>query len=265
MDTLTNIYRLYKFCHDSATQKRKIFALFIDYRNAYNTINWDYLFSKLDKIFQKNPQYATFIKALYSHTKLRIGSILIAPNNGLMQGSTLSPLLFDLCLDDILKAIQQETNLSIEQILAYADDLLFLCSSLKQLNETIHSIEINSPKAGLTINKSKSAIMEIYSRKYARPKWYFQIGDSYKGFPIVDQYCYLGVKINRTLNLKETFKAVETTINYTSLRLKPIISSTSVDFRLNCWNLFIRPLLEMISIPYFMIFINRSERYKKLY
>ena len=254
MDTLTNIYRLYSFCLNAASQKKKIYALFIDYRNAYNTVDWLHLFSVLDKIFKEKPHYALFIKALYSHTTLRIGAHQVRPDTGLMQGSTLSPFLFDLCLDVILRTILNEAELTIDQILAYADDLLFLCFSLEQLDKTISKIEEHSPKMGLSINKSKSSIMEIYARKYARPKWYFKVGENYKGFPIVDEYSYLGVKINRILNLQETFKAVKTTINFTSLRLSALLSSVSVDFRLNSWNLFIRPLLEMISIPFIVSF-----------
>jgi len=133
MDIFTNIYRLYDFCFQH--QKQNIFILFVDFKNAYNTIDWHHLFSTLDEIFAENPAYSQFIKILYSHTKLRIGKNTLIPKRGLMQGSTLSPLLFDFCVDPILRMIS--TKLSLEQILVFAGDLSFLCLTLDEVDTTI--------------------------------------------------------------------------------------------------------------------------------
>jgi len=239
-----------------------LFILFIDYKNAYNTIKWDHLFQTLDQVYTNNPSHAQFIKALYLHTKLRIGNITITPNRGLMQGSILSPLLFNLCLDPILKIIQLELNLSISQILAFADDIAFICDSLNQVEDLIELLEKESPKIGLMINKSKSAVLEVCCRKYARPKWTLEVGNFVKGFPIVNEYTYLGISIDRKLSLDCTFKAIKLSSFHTILNLQPIILNSSIDLRVNLWNTLIKPLLEMGAIPY--LFSQKSTEIGKI-
>ena len=129
-----------------------------------------------------------------------------------MQGSTLSPLLFDFCLDHILRQISSKLNLDIKQILGFADDISFLCLSLNQLSQVIDLLELESSKIGLIINKKKSAIIEICCRKYARPHWNLVVGKEYKGIPIVNEYPYLGTSINQKLDAEKSFLKIKTSV-----------------------------------------------------
>ena len=202
MDITTNIFRMYKFC--MLNQNRNIFILFIDYKNAYNTIKWEYLFKTLDHLFQSNPEQVQFIKALYLNTKLRIRRKHLIPNTGLMQGSIISPILFNMCIDPILRQVNSQIGLTIEQILAFADDIAFLCKSIQEVTTLIEFLEKTSLSIGLIINKNKSAILEVCSRKYAKPKWNLVLGNNLNGIAVVEEYTYLGIKVNRTLSLEST-------------------------------------------------------------
>ena len=234
--------------------------MFVDYKNAYNTILWEHLFRVLDQVF--DPLEATFLKALYHHTSLKIGKETIHPNSGLMQGSTLSPLLFNFCIDHILRAIASQLNMSIEQILGFADDLSFLCTSIDQLNHVLEFLERESPKVGLIINKKKSAILEVCCRKYARPKWNLQLGEEFKGIPIVKEYPYLGNPVNRRLDAETSFNKIKLSTMHIIRQLTPLLSKSSIDFKVNIWKTFVSPILEMGAIPY--IFSNKKVAIKNV-
>ena len=85
--------------------KGKLFAAFIDFKKAYDTVDRNKLFDRLrymgiNGIFLKN------IIAMYEKTsykiKLNKGYINpIASNLGLKQGCPLSPMLFNLYIDDV--------------------------------------------------------------------------------------------------------------------------------------------------------------------
>ena len=66
------------------------------------------------------------IKLLYSKVKLKISNnnICINVNNGVLQGSLISPMLFN--LNDLIKELNQNSY----EILAYADDLCILCEGI---------------------------------------------------------------------------------------------------------------------------------------
>ena len=72
-------------------------------------------------------------------------------NNGVLQGSLISPMLFN--LNDLIKELNQNSY----EILAYADELCILCEGKNQLLNVFKKIwsELN----GIKINKKKSGIM----------------------------------------------------------------------------------------------------------
>ena len=78
-------------------------------------------------------------------------NIYVNVNNGVLQGSLISPMLFN--LNDLIKELNQNSY----EILAYADELCILCEGKNQLLNVFKKIwsELN----GIKINKKKSGIM----------------------------------------------------------------------------------------------------------
>jgi len=79
------------------------YLVFINLKNAYDKVMHKKLFEKLNK-YGINPKIIGTIKLLYSYAKLKISndSDIINVNNGVLQGSLISPLLFDLYINDLL-------------------------------------------------------------------------------------------------------------------------------------------------------------------
>ena len=73
-----------------------------------------------------------------------------------MQGSIISPALFNKFIQPMLKLLNREFN--IEDIVAYADDIAICVYSIGELNKAINIINKWSNEAGIPINFRKSII-----------------------------------------------------------------------------------------------------------
>ena len=108
--------------------------IFIDLKNAYDKVIHKKLFEKLNN-YGINPKIIGTIKLLYSYAKLKISndSEIINVNNGVLQGSLISPLLFDLYINDLII----ELNKNAYEVLAYADDLAIIVEGRNSLSNIL--------------------------------------------------------------------------------------------------------------------------------
>ena len=96
---------------------------------------------------------------IYSYAKLKISfnSERINVNNGLLQGSLISPLLFDIYINDLIIKLNENSY----EVLAYADDLAIIVEGRNSLNNIFDILDRWSIENGIKINKLKSGIMLI--------------------------------------------------------------------------------------------------------
>jgi len=132
----------------------------------------------------------------------------------------------------------------IEDICAYADDILILCNNLETLEKCMETIEKWSEENNMKINKSKSAIMEFIHRQ--KRKRNLVVGQKFKDYPIVDQYKYLGTWLNSKLTHETHLRQVINKTYTIRRKLSPMIYSISLEMRKNLWQIFIMPLYEFI-------------------
>ena len=74
--------------------KKRVYGLFIDFSNAYNTVLHTKLFKRLQRVL--NEDEIQFQKAIYSRLKIKLGSKSFKPNIGVAQGSVISPAMFSI-------------------------------------------------------------------------------------------------------------------------------------------------------------------------
>ena len=72
--------------------------------------------------------------------------------NGVLQGDVLSPTLFIIALDSILRRIPQKWRTFILHTLGYADDLALLCNNAEEVTEKLQALKQFSKKTGLKVN-----------------------------------------------------------------------------------------------------------------
>ena len=128
------------------------YLVFIDLKNAYDKVVHRKLFNKL--VEQGiSEDIIRSIKLLYSKAKLKISNnnICINVDNGVLQGSLISPMLFN--SNDLIKKLNQNSYV----ILAYADYLCILCERINELLNVLTQRlnQLNRKK----VNKKKSGIM----------------------------------------------------------------------------------------------------------
>ena len=194
--TQINIMRILGQAMKFKDKCQRACILFIDFKSAYNNVNLEKLFEKLAIKNILEQAEIEFLRALYSNIEITIGdSETLRVNKGVLQGSVISPALFDIFIEDLVEKIIKINQM--ENVFAYADDLAAITDSYPRLNATIDTIVLWSKEAATPLNYDKSGILNISrmksSKKMVRTK-------EFRNFPIKQEYKYLGVWLNETLN-----------------------------------------------------------------
>ena len=100
-----------------------------------------------------------FLRTLYSKTVLTVDNQKVEINEGVMQGSIISPALFNIFIEPMLKLLNREFN--IEYIFAYPDSIVICIYYIDELHKTISIINKWSNEAGIPINFKKSGVLNI--------------------------------------------------------------------------------------------------------
>jgi len=188
------------------------------------------------------------------------------------QGSVISPALFNIFIEDLADELQKGADINLQDILMYADDILTLCTSYKQLRDAIKIIESWSKRNGMELNKLKSGIVpfanrnarnipymenhktvEIKKRKYkskvGRPaqvvinhyKWKASTKDIL-GIPICEEYKYLGTILTPKLSCEPQIKHINRKAAHIHLKLSPYLSAISAEGRKDMFTTLVLPL-----------------------
>ena len=221
--TVDNLYNLAAIVHLKFNEKKKVYALFVDLKAAFDKIPRKLLMFKLRSLGLSS-KFVNFVEEMYKSTASVVwnGSELSERFNtlsGVKQGCILSPLLFTLYLNDIHEHIGgglQIDDININ-VLLYADDLVILADDIEVLQEMINKFEAYCDQWNLEVNLDKSAIMVFRSggRLSRKEKW------TYKGeeIRIVSEYTYLGVvltpKMVFTKHLEQRNISAKASINAT--------------------------------------------------
>jgi hypothetical protein len=119
-------------------KRKPTFAAFIDLKKAYDSVDRVLAFTKLHDIGIVGNMYGALL-SLYNDVKccVRLNCVKtdwFAVNCGLRQGCSLSPILFNLCVNDIVEYMQR-LDIGVDvggekvSMLLYADDIVLLGES----------------------------------------------------------------------------------------------------------------------------------------
>ena len=156
-------------------------------------------------------------------------SIPLSSQVGVKQGCNLSPLLFNIFINDIHNLFSTDCQpLSINDwkvsSLSFADDLVLLSESGTGLKNCLSKLESYCIEWGLKVNPLKTKVV-VFNKNFTKniQKLFFTIDGN--PIEVTNSYCYLGVEVS---NLGSFIKATETLYKKALKSLFSIYSSLDV-------------------------------------
>ena len=164
-----------------------------------------------------------------SFSRVKCKGVLTEPiliKQGVHQGSVLSPLLFNIFINDIgddllLDDAPMLHDSKISHLL-YADDLVLLLTTEIGLQNNIDRVNVFCKSWGLAINIDKSKIM-VFSKtgRVSKDKFRFNLGGEEMEY--VNHYKYLGVNISNTAKFSVAEKNLSLKANRALFSIKQSI------------------------------------------
>lgn len=219
--TVDNVYNLASIVHCKLSERKKVYAFFVDFSAAFDMVPRQLLIYKLHEI-GISTKMVYLIQNIYQNTK----SVVWTGDNvsqhfntytGVRQGCLLSPLLFTLYLNDIHDWLEgglvlDEINI---RVLLYADDIVILADDIEVFRKMIWNLENYCSRWNMVVNLQKSKIMVFRNggRLSSRERWKYLNEE----IEVVNEYCYLGVlltpKMSFTKHAEQRNKRAKICIN----------------------------------------------------
>ncbi len=202
--TSDHIFVLKCILEEAKINKKPIYGCFVDLKKAFDTVWRNGLLYKLLSQYDVSTKFVKIIQNLYKDLsgQVKVNNVLSESfpiNIGLRQGCNLSPVLFNLYINDLPKLLKLgdcdpvdlfETKINV---LMFADDMLLLSKSPSGLQKTLNLLQVYCRKWQLLVNCSKTKIM-IFNKINSATKFLFEN----KVLDEVDEYKYLGVTFHKS-------------------------------------------------------------------
>lgn len=231
---------------DEILKKGKKYSVLVDFKKAFDSVNWLKL---QDSIRKKNcgSQLESLIESLFMkrpRMKLVVNgqrSKEVFMKRGILQGSVLSPALFNLYIDSLLRRLNDfgsSLSTGVVTALGYADDIRLFASSKEDLQMLLTIVDEWSLEMKIEVNLSKTFLLSDSSL----PSGLFLYGEQ---IPIKKQDLYLGIETTAAGSnwydfLKTRILKTKKMLNFIGV----IGSNWTPAIKVNIFKTMIRPVLE---------------------
>ena len=204
---IDHIYVLVTIIRNRKLQGKETFLCYVDFANAFDSVNRDCLWLKLMNI-GIHGNILNLIKSMYENLEacVRVNGQLtdwFSVESGVRQGDNLAPTLFAVFVNDIAADING-LNLGLPilndeclSILKYADDIVLLAESAEDLQSMLNELSKWTKHWRLSVNIEKTKVMHCRKQSKAVTNFHLSFDDSEVG--ITKCYRYLRLNITDTL------------------------------------------------------------------
>ena len=208
--------------HYKHTRNKAAYVAFVDFKKAYDMVDRDSLLAKLTAM-GAGEDFVALAALSFENTTARVwlngrASAPFDVQRGVAQGDPLSPILFALFIDDLLRELDEspsgglETGISSRSgqrakvsCLAYADDISLMAASPEQLQHLLNIVQRWSIEWGMEINTKvgKTEVMVIPPIKPSPSAQVVSVWHVYGAkLNVTETYDYLGYVVTPSLDVE---------------------------------------------------------------
>ena len=185
---------------------KPVYSCFVDFSKAFDSVNRTALLYKLGKVGITG-KILKLIQNMYSESNYIIKSngeysIPLSSSIGVKQGCNLSPLFFNIFINDIHDIFDDSckpTKINEWKVnsLSFADDLVLLSESKAGLENSISKLESYCKAWGLKVNASKTKVL-VFNKPFKNNIKNLKFAIDGDNITVTNSYCYLGIEISNT-------------------------------------------------------------------
>lgn len=259
--TIDNIFVLHNLIDIIGKGNKQLFCAFVDLKQAFDKVWHSGLWQKL-QLYQINGKCLRVIQSMYNNIKSCIlangkTSSFFISNIGVRQGENLSPILFNLYLNDLERFLSENniqgvecTQHSLDEsifiyiklfALLYADDTVILSDSAEDLQNALFAYDDYCRRWKMHVNYDKTKILIFSKGKEA--KYTFTLQDT--PIEVVNEFKYLGLLLCKNNSFVPTIKYIadQGSKAVYSLLKKARTLQLPIDLQIELFNKLVKPIL----------------------
>ncbi|XP_049306103.1 LINE-1 retrotransposable element ORF2 protein isoform X2 [Bactrocera dorsalis] len=193
------------------TMRRRIDThhLFVDFKAAFDSTKRSCLYAAMSE-FGIPAKLIRLRKLTLSNTKssVRNGKDLSEPFNtkrGFRQGDSLSCDFFNLLLEKMVRAAELNREGTIfyksVQLLAYVDDIDTIGLNTRAVSSAFSRLDKEAKKMGLAVNEGNTKYLLSSNKQSSHSRLGTHVTVDSHNFEVVDNFVYLGTRVNTTNNV----------------------------------------------------------------
>ena len=217
--------------------KKPVYAVFVDFKKAFDSVCRQALFLKL----AKNGFTGNFYKVLRNMYSNSFAYIKLSGHlsnrfkilKGTEQGHPLSPDLFKIFLLDLSPLLDQPNCPILDDTkishLLWADDLILLSLDQNTCQSQLKSLATFCQNWGIEINELKTQVVIFGKEAMSVNSLNLQLNG--KPLAVVDSYCYLGISLHQSGDVKLAQQSLKTKAMRAFFGLKRVILRAKLSFK----------------------------------
>ena len=165
------IFVLRHIVQQSVEHRVPLALAFVDFEKAFDSVHRPTLWRVL-RSYGLPDKYVNLIRNIHEASRCQVNvdgelSPEFYVSSGVLQGNVLSPLLFAVLIDYVMKETTGDRRMGIDWVenkhlsdMEYADDVVLISRSIEELQTLMNGLEENGKRVGLKVNINKTKAMK---------------------------------------------------------------------------------------------------------